>query len=130
MDGSARVAVARQWTVDGLRTKWSALAHNATLAVPIHALTVAGMSFAAAVLTLRAARLFVRSASSPGRIVFSATPSPSPPSTRHNPYAWCGHFTLDPIRPAHLASLTGGMIQTPNHSLHWVATTSMALLTS
>ena len=68
MNDSARVAVARQWTVDGLRTKWSALAHNATLAGPIHALTVAGMSIAAAMLTLRAARLFVRFVTLPGPI--------------------------------------------------------------
>ena len=59
-DGSAQCAVARQWGVDCMRTRWSALAKNSTLAAPVHALTVAGMTLVAALLTLRAARLFIR----------------------------------------------------------------------
>ena len=75
-DGSAKCAVARQWGVDCMRTQWSALARNSTLAAPVHALTVAGMTIVAALLTLRAARLFIRSAHAGHPL---ASPFPPPP---------------------------------------------------
>ena len=105
MDGSARVAVARQWTVDGLRTQWSALAHSTTLAAPVHALTVTGMSIAAAMLTLRAARLFIRSVPlyQPVHISEKEHPPPPPP-----PFSACihphKHSDLPPIRVSCLSS--------------------------
>lgn len=58
MEGSSSYALKRPWTLNCLRSPYCAV--SAIAKGPLHAVKVAGMTVIAMLLTLRAARLFVR----------------------------------------------------------------------